>query len=124
MLAVFLALTMICSGLVMEPANAMAATTYTVTNETELKEALANAKDGEVINVGRRFDPTIGPITITEPIELTKDLTINLYVDVSYYYENASIPESVMVINSCDVVIAGDYHMRADYDEVPRTDFL
>ena len=118
MLAVFLALTMICSGLVMEPANAMAATTYTVTNEVELQEALASANDGDIINVGRRFDPTIDPITITEPIELTKDLTINLYVDVAYYNENASIPEAVMVINSCDVVIAGDYHMRADYDEV------
>ena len=118
MLAVFLAAIMICSGLVMEPTNTMAATTYTVTNEVELQEALASANDGDIINVGRRFDSTIGPITITEPIELTKDLTINLYVDVAYYYENASIPESVMVINSCDVVIAGDYHMRADYDEV------
>ena len=64
MLAVFLAVIMICGGFVMAPMNTMAATTYTVTNEAELKEALANAKDGDVINVGRRFDPTIGPITI------------------------------------------------------------
>lgn len=124
MLAVFLAVIMICGGFVMAPMNTMAATTYTVTNEAELKEALANAKDGDVINVGRRFDPTIEVIEIKEPIEITKDLTINMYTNVRYWYNNEMfpeaelLPESIIIINSCDVIISGDLQIGTTYTGV------
>lgn len=104
-LASFLVVLMVCSALVFEPMQTKAATTYTVTSLDELKTALEKAVDGDVINVGQFGE--YSNIIINEPIEIKKDLTINIYGSVDYMQSSEKLPEALVVINSCDVTLGG-----------------
>ena len=114
-LASFLVVLMVCSVLVFEPMQAKAATTHTVTTEEELRIALENAVDGDVINVGRFGE--YSNIIINEPLEITKDLTINIYGSVDYMQSSEELPEALVVINSCDVTLSG-YHFGTGCNDV------
>lgn len=108
---------MVCNVLVYEPVQAKAATTYVVTTEDEFKTALENATDGDVINVGNGEEYT--SFAITEPITMTKDLTINIYGSVDYYVENLeTLPEALVVIDSCDVTISGWNQIGTGYTDI------
>ena len=105
-LAGLLVVLMVCSMLVFEPMQAKVATTYTVTTEAEFLTALANANDGDVINVGTKGEYLY--FTISEPLEITKDVTINMYADVVFESsEGSALPEAITVIKDCDVTISG-----------------
>lgn len=106
MLACFLVALMMCNVFTFGSIQAKAATTYMVTTETELLTALSSASDGDIINVGSEGnDPSI---QLTVPLEITKDLTFNLYGSIDYYTDDTSeLPEAVVVIKNCDVTISG-----------------
>ncbi len=108
---------MVCNVLVYEPVQTKAATTYTVTTEEEFKTALENAADGDVINVGNREEYC--SFAIFEPITITKDLTINLYAFVDYYVQNSeTLPEALVVIDSCDVTVSGHNQIATSSDAI------
>lgn len=104
-LAIFLVVLMVCSVLVHEPMQAKAATTYTVSTEEELNTALENATDGDVINVGRFGEYAY--ICINNPLEIKKNLTINVYGSLDYMQSSEELPEALVVINSCEVIWGG-----------------
>ena len=104
-LAIFLVVLMVCSVFVFEPMQAKAATTYTVSTEEELRTALENAVDGDVINVGRFGEYAY--ICINNPLEITKNLTINVYGSLDYMQSSEEIPEALVLINSCEVIWGG-----------------
>lgn len=105
MLACFLVAFMMCNVLVFGPIQAKAATTHTVTTEAELSAAISNASDGDVINIGSEVNYPL--IQLTAPLEITKDLTINLYGSVDYVGSYEERPEALVVIKNCDVTISG-----------------
>lgn len=106
MLACFLVALMMCNVFTFGSIQAKAATTYMVTTETELLTALLNASDGDIINVGS--EGNYPSIQLTAPLEITKDLTFNLYGSIDYYTDDSSeLPEAVVVIKNCDVTISG-----------------
>ena len=105
-LAYFLVLLIVCSMVGFTPLQAKAATTHTVTTEEELRTALENAVDGDVINVGNGVDYV--QFNLSAPIEITKDITINIYGFIEYVPQDTEeLAEAIVVINNCDVTIAG-----------------
>ncbi len=104
-LACFLVALMMCNALAFSPMLAKAATTHTVTTAEELLEAISNANDGDIINVGSKVNYPL--IQLTAPLEITKDLTFNFYGWVDYYSESSELPEALVVIKNCDVTISG-----------------
>jgi len=114
-LAGFLVVLMALNVLGFGPMQAKAATTYTVTTEAELKTALENAIDGDVINVGRFGE--YANIIIYEPLEINKNLTFNIYGSVDYMQSSEELPEALVVINSCDVTLSG-YHFSTGCSDV------
>ena len=116
-LAGLLVVLMVCSMLVFEPMQAKAATTYTVTTETEFLTALANANDGDVINVEYGSDYT--PVYLSAPIEITKDITINVYGYIEYMPASTEeLTEAIVVIKNCDVTISGQNQFATAFNGV------
>lgn len=116
-LASLLVVLMVCSVLVFEPMQAKAATTYTVTTEAEFLTALSNANDGDVINVEYGSDYT--PVYLSAPIEITKDITINVYGYIEYMPESTEeLTEAIVVIKNCDVTISGQNQFATAFNGV------
>lgn len=105
LIACFLVALMMCNALAFEPMLAKAATTHTVTTAEELVEAVSNASDGDVINIGSEVNYPL--IQLTDPLEITKDLTFNIYGSIDYYTDGSELPEALVVIKNCDVTISG-----------------
>ena len=116
-LSYFLVLLMICVTFAFEPIPAKAATTHTVTDTESFLQALESAQDGDTINIGS--DSEWASINLEEPIEITKDLTINFvsgYVD--YMTSGETLPESIVTIMDCDVTIKGNGNFGTGYNEI------
>jgi len=124
LLSCFLALLM---AFVMVPYVASAeettGTTYEVTDEASLLQALYDASDGDTINIGS--DEVYASITIDNPINIKKDLTINFVSGQIDYYPVAEFPgdviilaEAVVTISDCDVTITGNGGFMTAYNEV------
>lgn len=103
---------MICSALVFAPIQTRAAIEYTVMTLDELKTALANAEDGDVINIG--YDSMTGEgyanINLDGALEITKDIAINFVSGQIDYVVTEGQPVdlgALVYINSCDVTISG-----------------
>ena len=118
-IALFLVVLMICSVLVVGPMQAKAATTYTVRTEAELRTALENAIDGDVINIVKPDENTYN-FYFAEPLVITKDLTINTFCYVEYMNNvmGAELPEALVIIDGCDVTIAGENQFMTSYNGV------
>lgn len=106
LIACFLVALMMCNALAFGPIQAKAATTYTVTTEAELLAAISNASDGDIINVGSQGEYTY--IMFDAPLELTKDLTINMYADTAFNTNSFGEAEALVQIKNCDVTISGN----------------
>lgn len=104
-LACFLVALMMCNAFAFGPIQAKAATMHTVTTAEELVEAVSNASDGDVINIGSEVNYPL--IQLTAPLEITKDLTFNIYGSIDYYTDGSELPEALVVIKNCDVTISG-----------------
>ena len=124
LLSCFLALFMV---FVMMPYVASAeettGTTYEVTDEASLLQALYDASDGDTINIGS--DEVYASITIDNPIYIKKDLTINFISGYVDYYPVAEFPgdvislaEAVVIISDCDVTITGNGGFMTAFNEV------
>ena len=117
--ACFLVALMLFSVLVLEPVQTKAATTYTVTSLEELKTALENAVDGDVINVGEDFN--YSNIILDDTLTITKDITINFVSGAIDYYDmtgEAAKLEALVVIDSCDVTISGSGQVGTAYNDI------
>lgn len=102
LISYFLVLLMICVAFTFEPISVKAATTYTVTTEAELRDAVATAQDGDTIR-------------ITKIITVSSSLTINKDVTLDFGDMNSSgglqcinsNSEATLIISGCSVTIKG-----------------
>lgn len=118
----FLVLLMMCSAFAFEPIPAKAATTYTVTTETELRDALSNVSDGDTIIVKNE---NVYNLYVTEYVTINKSITLDLQSPISFQqtfdeYGNATnnLPEAVVIVDGCDVTIKGTNHTIPGADGV------
>ncbi|MGN0317611.1 MAG: hypothetical protein ACI4E1_06680 [Lachnospira sp.] len=82
-------------------ANAGETTTYNVSTEQELRDAINSAQDGDIININAEIS-----IEGSENLVITKDVTIDFGNYGSLTCSNDTL-DAVLIISDCDVTITG-----------------